>query len=154
MLKRRVFLTGLGYAAAAKAAPLPSAAASGVPKSTSGLPPRKVIVGTVMQSVWGPYPGLEKRLEQLAGIVDRMAQESKSRYGRGLDLAILPDDRLAEVDLAIHDETLVRVLVMDVRGDQIAIAVTGNRRLRELSDRAGGVRRSARHPRDHRRGRG
>jgi predicted amidohydrolase len=44
-----------------------------------------------MQPFWGPYPGLEKRLDQLAGIVDRMAQQSKSRYGRGLDLAILPE---------------------------------------------------------------
>ena len=85
MLKRRAFLTGIGYAAAVKAAPQPSAT------STSGLPPRKVIVGTVMQSFWGPYPGLEKRLEQLAAIVDRMGRESKSKYGRALDLAILPE---------------------------------------------------------------
>ncbi len=91
MVKRRAFLTGLTAAAAAKAAPLSSAALTGAPQSTSGLPPRKVIVGTAMQSFWGPYPGLEKRLEQLAGMVDRMAQESKSRYGRGLDLAILPE---------------------------------------------------------------
>ena len=91
MMKRRAFLTGLTSASAAKAARLPFAATSAVPKSTSGLSPRKVIIGTVMQSFWGPYPGLEKRLEQLAAIVDRMAQESKSRYGRSLDLAILPE---------------------------------------------------------------
>ena len=91
MVKRRAFLTGLGAAAAAKAAPLAPAAAVGMSKSTAGLPPRKVIVGTAMQSFWGSYPGLEKRLEQLAAMVDRMAQESKSRYGRGLDLAILPE---------------------------------------------------------------
>ncbi len=35
-------------------------------KSTSDLPPRKVIVGTAMQALWGAYPGLEKRLEQLS----------------------------------------------------------------------------------------
>ena len=92
MVKRRAFLTGLGAAAAAaKAAPLPPATAGGSPKSTSGLPPRKVIVGTVMQSFWGEYPGLEKRVDQLATIVDRMVQESKTRYGRSLDLAILPE---------------------------------------------------------------
>jgi len=91
--------------AAAKAAPLPSAAPGGVPKSTAGLPPRKVIVGTVMQSFWGPYPGLEKRLEQLAAIVDRMAQESKSRYGRGLDLAILPE---AAITGEVGGEALAR----------------------------------------------
>ncbi len=91
MVKRRTFLAGWGAAAAAKAAPLPFATAGVVPKSSSGRPPRKVIVGTAMQSFWGPYPSLEKRLEQLAGMVDRMVQESKSRYGRGLDLAILPE---------------------------------------------------------------
>ncbi|MGH9720622.1 MAG: carbon-nitrogen hydrolase family protein [Bryobacteraceae bacterium] len=88
MVKRRTFFTGLGAAASANAAPAP---ATGAPRSTSGLPPRKVIVGTVMQAFWVQHPGLDKRLDQLAAIVDRMAQESKSRYGRGLDLAILPE---------------------------------------------------------------
>jgi predicted amidohydrolase len=64
-------------------APFVSAAAAG--------PPRKVIVGTVMQPFWVPYPGLEKRLEELAAFVDRLARESKSKYGRSLDLAILPE---------------------------------------------------------------
>jgi predicted amidohydrolase len=44
-----------------------------------------------MQSFWGPHPGLEKRLAQLAAMVDRMAQESRNTYGRGLDLAVLPE---------------------------------------------------------------
>ncbi len=96
MVKRRALLTGLGLtglaaAAAEKAAPPSFTVAGGPRKSTSGLPPRKVIVGTAMQPFWGPYPGLEKRLEELAAIVDRMARESKSRYGRSLDLAILPE---------------------------------------------------------------
>ncbi|MEO8131333.1 MAG: carbon-nitrogen hydrolase family protein, partial [Bryobacteraceae bacterium] len=69
----------------------PAALANGAPKSTSGLPPRKVILGTVMQPFWVTYPGLDKRLEQLAAIVAGMAQESKNKYGRGLDLAILPE---------------------------------------------------------------
>ncbi len=59
--------------------------------STSNRPPRKVIVGTAVQGFWGDYPGLEKRLEQLGGIVDRMAEESKAKYGRGIDLAVLPE---------------------------------------------------------------
>jgi predicted amidohydrolase len=58
---------------------------------TSDQPPRKVIVGTVMQAFWVEYPGLQKRLEQLAGFIDRMAEESKKKYGRGLDLAVLPE---------------------------------------------------------------
>src|SRR5712692_787800 len=60
-------------------------------KTTSGQPPRKVIVGTALQPFWGAYPGLDKRLEQLAVIIDRMAAESTKKYGRGLDLAVLPE---------------------------------------------------------------
>ena len=59
---------------------------------TANRPPRKVIIGTVMQAFWEEYPGLDKRLEQLGAIVDRMAEESKRKYGRGLDLAILPEE--------------------------------------------------------------
>jgi hypothetical protein len=47
-----------------------------------------------------------------------------------VDLAILRDDRLAEVDLAIHDQALLAVLMVDVRRDQIAKPVTGVRRSR------------------------
>jgi predicted amidohydrolase len=50
-----------------------------------------VIVGTALQAFWVTYPGLDKRLEQLAGIVDRLAAESLKKYGRGLDLAVLPE---------------------------------------------------------------
>ena len=60
-------------------------------KSTSDQPPRKVIVGTVMQPFWVKYPGLQTRLNQLTVIVDRMQAQSDTQYGRGLDLAILPE---------------------------------------------------------------
>jgi predicted amidohydrolase len=69
----------------------PVAAAGLAPRTTAGQPPRKVIVGTSMQAFWGRYPGLSKRLEQLTGLVDQMAAEAQSKYGRGLDLAILPE---------------------------------------------------------------
>jgi predicted amidohydrolase len=58
--------------------------------ATSGRPPRKVIVGTVVQR-FGRYPGLDKRLAQLAEIVDRMAGEAQKKYGRGLDVVVLPE---------------------------------------------------------------
>src|SRR5258705_117147 len=90
-MHRRTFLTGVGAAACANGAPQPP----GRPKSTSHMPPRKVIVGTVMQPFWGEHPGLEKRLDQLAGIVDRMSEESKRKYGRDLDLAILPETAIS-----------------------------------------------------------
>lgn len=52
--------------------------------STSDQPPRKVIIGTVMQPFWGKHQGLQKRLDQLTAIVDRMQAESEKKYGRGL----------------------------------------------------------------------
>jgi predicted amidohydrolase len=60
-------------------------------KSSSDQLPRKVIVGTVVQGFWGEYPGLPKRLEELTGLIDRLAEESRKKYGRGLDIAVLPE---------------------------------------------------------------
>jgi predicted amidohydrolase len=70
---------------------LPALGADIPVKSTSDQPPRKVIVGTVMQPFWGKHPGLQGRLSQLTTIVDRMQAESEKKYGRGLDLAVLPE---------------------------------------------------------------
>jgi predicted amidohydrolase len=69
----------------------PLSAAEIAPRTTAYQPPRKVIVGTAMQAFWGKYPGLEKRLEQLTQLVDQMAEQSQNKYGRGLDLAVLPE---------------------------------------------------------------
>jgi predicted amidohydrolase len=60
-------------------------------RSTADEPPRKVIIGTVMQPFWGKHPGLQKRLDQLTGIVERMQTDSIKKYGRGVDLAVLPE---------------------------------------------------------------
>lgn len=69
-----------------------AAAGANIPaKSASDQPPRKVIVGTVMQPFWGKHPGLQKRLEQLTTLVDRLQAQSEKQYGRGLDLAVLPE---------------------------------------------------------------
>jgi len=77
--------------AAVESLPALAAGTAGSVRTTSNEPPRKVIVGTVMQSFWGQYPGLCSRLDQLAGIVDQMAAQATKTYGRGLDLAILPE---------------------------------------------------------------
>ena len=69
----------------------PAAAIDREARSTADQPPRKVIVGTAMQAFWGKYPGLGKRLEELTALVDQMAAESRKKYGRSLDLAILPE---------------------------------------------------------------
>jgi predicted amidohydrolase len=60
-------------------------------KSTSSGLPRKVIVGTVHQRFAPPYPGLEKRIEELSALLTRMSETARARYGRGLDLACLPE---------------------------------------------------------------
>jgi len=70
--------------------PWPAVSAEFV-RTASDQPPRKVIVGTVMQAFWGEYPGLEKRLDELSGLIDHMAEEAQRKYGRGLDLAVLPE---------------------------------------------------------------
>jgi predicted amidohydrolase len=89
-MQRRTFLTMAG-GMGASAALLPAVRGDAGVRSTSDTPPRKVIVGTVMQDFWGKYPGLVPRLDQLAGLVGRAVEQSRQKYGRGLDLAILPE---------------------------------------------------------------
>src|SRR5437667_331830 len=90
-MNRRTFLATMGALAALEAVPGRAAGGNAKGRSTSNSPPRKVIVGTVMQSFWGQYPGLDNRLDQLAAIVDQMAAQAKQRYGRGIDLAAMPE---------------------------------------------------------------
>ena len=90
-MNRRTFLATVGSLAALDSVPVLAASGEAKIKTTSNGPPRKVIVGTVMQSFWGQYPGLSNRLDQLAGIVDQMAAQAKKKFGRGLDLAVLPE---------------------------------------------------------------
>jgi len=87
-MKRRSFLATLSAVAGLGAAPPAAADGEAWVKSTSHRPSRKVIVGTTMQAFWGPYPGPQNRLEQLAGLVDQMAAQAKKQYGRGLDCGI------------------------------------------------------------------
>jgi predicted amidohydrolase len=111
-MKRRTFLTGAASAMAQAA-------------STAGQPPRKVIVGTVMQPFWVEYPGLEKRLDELTGILDQMHAESRRKYGRGLDLAVLPE-------AAVTGETGAESLKRSVEWDG-PMGRAFSRRARELN---------------------
>ncbi len=53
---------------------------------------RKTVVGTVMYPMWGEYPGLCKRLEELGVLLDEMAATAQRQYpGGGLDLAVFPE---------------------------------------------------------------
>src|SRR2546430_14386322 len=90
-MNRRTFVASISSLAALEAGPVLAAGGNATDRSTSNRTPRKVIVGTVMQSFWGQYPGFDNRLDQLAGILDQMAAQAKQRYGRGLDLAVLPE---------------------------------------------------------------
>src|SRR5437588_8697570 len=106
--------------AAGSAVPTPAAAAVAglTTKSTSSGFPRKVIVGTAMQAFWVPYPGLQERLDQLAGIIDEMAGDAMRKYGRGLDLVVLPEvaitGELSSGDLAIQRAVPFEGLVKDM----------------------------------------
>jgi len=80
----------MGPAAVAGAAGWTNAQSVTAPTS-SGLLPRKVIVGTSMKPFWVKHPGVEKRLEELTALVDQMRAESLRKYGRGVDLAILSE---------------------------------------------------------------
>jgi len=87
---RRDFLTTAGGLAVAGAAG-PAPAAPPATRNTSDTLPRKVIVTTAIQDLWGPYPGTRQRLDLLTDVVDRMAEQSRTKYGRGPDLAILTE---------------------------------------------------------------
>jgi predicted amidohydrolase len=54
-------------------------------------PPRKIVVGSLMYSMWGPYPGSAKRLEALSSFIDAMAKTARQKYHAGLDIAALPE---------------------------------------------------------------
>jgi len=54
-------------------------------------PPRKVVVGSLMYSMWGPYPGLAKRLDVLSSFIDAMSKAARQKYHTGLDIAVLPE---------------------------------------------------------------
>src|ERR1035437_8179343 len=90
-MHRKNFLPTPSSFAALDAVPALAASGEERVRTTSNTLPRKVIVGTVMQSFWGQYPGLRARLDQLTGIVDQMAAQAQQAYGRGMDLAILPE---------------------------------------------------------------
>lgn len=87
-MKRRVFLQGAGSAAAGALA----ARSEETPRRrVSEAPPRKVILGTVVQGFWVDHPGLEKRVAELIAIIGEMQRAAQARYGRSLDLAVLPE---------------------------------------------------------------
>ena len=87
-------------------------------QDAKSLPPRKVVVASALYGMWGPYPGLQGRLEALGEIVDEMARKAARRFdGTALDLAVLPEYALtgsgrrpvAEAAIRLSDEFLEAV---------------------------------------------
>ena len=59
---------------------------------TTDAPPRKIVVGTLMYSMWGEYPGVESRLQALSVWIDKMGDQAARDYdGATLDLVVLPE---------------------------------------------------------------
>ena len=95
-------------------------------------PPRKVIVGTTMTRWYGDYPGLSGRLEQMRRLIDQMAAESRSRYGRSIDLALFTEYAVtagkpgtaAEVAVPL-DDTIIEALGSKAREHNTYIVFGG-----------------------------
>jgi predicted amidohydrolase/dienelactone hydrolase len=95
-------------------------------------PPRKVIVGTTMTHWYGDYPGLSGRLEQMRGLIDQMAADSRSKYGRSIDVALFTEFAVtagkpgpaAQVSVPL-DETIIEALGAKAREHKTYIVFGG-----------------------------
>ena len=66
----------------------------------SKTPPRKVVIGTLMESFWDPYEGLSQRLIHLSNHIDHMAEQSAQKgYNGKLDLIVLPENAICDEHL-------------------------------------------------------
>jgi len=60
-------------------------------EEATAIRPRKIIVGSLMYGMWGPYPGVAQRLAALSSFVDAMGKTARQKYNAGLDIAALPE---------------------------------------------------------------
>jgi predicted amidohydrolase/acetyl esterase/lipase len=95
-------------------------------------PPRKVIVGTTMTRWYSDYPGLRGRLEQMRRLIDQMAAESRSKYGRSIDLALFTEYAVTAgksgtaVETAVPlDDTIIGALASKAREHNTYIVFGG-----------------------------
>ncbi len=77
--------------------------------------PRKVVIGTAVHPMYSWFPPFDERLDALCGLLDRMAERAKQKYGgRGPDLLVLPEsavwnksgpvpDKCAPLTGPVHD---------------------------------------------------
>jgi predicted amidohydrolase len=70
---------------------------AGVPVTPPHAPPRKVVVGTTLFSLVPeerPYVDLDHRLREISQRLDEMAASARKNQGRGLDIAVFPENVL------------------------------------------------------------
>ncbi len=95
-------------------------------------PPRKVIIGTTMTRWYSDYPGLSGRLEQMRRLIDQMVTESRSKYGRSIDLALFTEYAItagksgtaAEIAVPL-DDTIIGALASKAREHNTCIVFGG-----------------------------
>ncbi len=117
---------------AAADAPANDAKVRGGEPARHDRPPRKVILGTTMTRWYGDYPGLGGRLEEMRRLIDEMAAESRSRYGRSIDLALFTEYAVtagksgtaAEVAVPLN-ETIIEALASKAREHHTYIVFGG-----------------------------
>ena len=69
-------------------------------------PPRKVVIGTVCHHMYGEFPGLEARCEELKARVEEMEKQARARYNRGLDLVVLSEFSLNDMKQPLARQAL------------------------------------------------
>ena len=117
---------------AAAEAPTKDAKVRGSELARHDRPPRKVIVGTTMTRWYSDHPGLSGRLEQMRRLIDEMVAESRSRYGRSIDLALFTEYAVtagksgtaAEVAVPLND-TIIGALASKAREHNTYIVFGG-----------------------------
>jgi predicted amidohydrolase len=72
--------------------------------------PRKVVIGTMCHSMFGTFPGLDARCEELKRHLEEMESQARAKYHAGLDLVVFPE-------FALNN--------MRVKAPQSAIALDG-----------------------------
>ncbi|MGW8181975.1 MAG: carbon-nitrogen hydrolase family protein, partial [bacterium] len=69
-------------------------------------PPRKVILGTVMQAFWEKFP-LAETLDNISALIDEVVEEGERKYpGRGLDLILVTESAVSLPGDSLHQQAV------------------------------------------------
>ncbi len=106
--------------------------------------PRKAIVGTTVFSLFAaerPYIDLEHRIDEVRGRLREMSADARLRHGRGLDIAVFPEnvlnsrsgETLAERSVVL-DEAVMSALGGMAREERAWLAICSNVRETKETD--------------------